>query len=166
MYHRSNLINLKEVLGYVPTAVSFVRGNEDYRGVNGTVKFFQTPKGVVVFAEISGLPISGEKCGNEIFAFHIHSGASCTGNTDDAFADVGTHYNPTDCPHPYHAGDMPPLFSSSGMALLAFLTDRFDAAEIIGKTVIIHDSPDDFTTQPSGNAGKKIACGEIVGVWR
>ncbi|MBR3879825.1 MAG: superoxide dismutase family protein [Clostridia bacterium] len=34
------------------------------------------------------------------------------------------------------------------------------------KTVVIRDSPDDFTTQPSGNAGKKIACGEIVGVKR
>ena len=166
MYHRNSLINLGAVLNHVPVAVAFVRGNADHRSINGTVKFFQTPKGVVVSAEISGLPVWGEKCGNDIFAFHIHGGASCTGNAEDAFADVGTHYNPTDCPHPYHAGDMPPLFSANGTAVLAFLTDRFDAAEIIGKTVIIHDSPDDFTTQPSGNAGNKIACGEIVGVRR
>ncbi len=166
MYYRRNLINLSEVLNYVPTAVAFIKGSADYLQINGTVKFFQIPKGVVVSAEISGLPVSGEKCGNDIFAFHIHSGESCTGNAEDAFADVGTHYNPTDCPHPYHAGDMPPLFSSNGTAILVFFTDRFTANEIIGKTVIIHDSPDDFTSQPSGNAGKKIACGEIVGVRR
>ena len=47
------------------------------------------------------------------------------------------------------------------LAFLAFITDRFTANEVIGKTVIIHDSPDDFTTQPSGNAGNKIACGII-----
>ena len=166
MYHRRNLINLSEVLNYIPTAVANVKGNADHSSINGIVKFFQTSKGVVVSAEVSGLPVSSEKCGNDIFAFHIHGGASCAGDVDDAFADAGTHYNPADCPYPHHAGDMPPLFSANGTAIFAFLTDRFDAAEIIGKTVIIHDYPDDFTTQPSGNAGEKIACGEIVGVRR
>ena len=61
----------------------------------------------------------------------------------------------------YHAGDMPPLFGTDRFAFSAFLTDRFSAEEGIGKTVIIHDSPDDFTTQPSGNSGVKIACGVI-----
>ena len=41
------------------------------------------------------------------------------------------------------------------------LTDKFKIEDIIGKTVIIHDMPDDFKTQPSGNSGKKIACGII-----
>ncbi len=41
------------------------------------------------------------------------------------------------------------------------LTDRFRIEEIIGGTVVIHDAPDDFHTQPSGNAGAKIACGVI-----
>jgi len=41
------------------------------------------------------------------------------------------------------------------------LSDRFCVKEIIGRTVIIHSSPDDFYTQPSGNAGTKIACGVI-----
>ena len=44
---------------------------------------------------------------------------------------------------------------------MTFLTNRFRVEEILGKTVIIHDSPDDFTSQPAGNAGKKIACGMI-----
>ena len=72
-----------------------------------------------------------------------------------------THYNPKDCPHPYHAGDMPPLFGNNGEAFMAFMTDRFTVEEIIGKTVIIHSNPDDFTTQPGGNSGEKIACGKI-----
>ena len=85
-----------------------------------------------------------------------------TGNEDDPFADAKTHYNPKSCPHPYHAGDLPPLFSANGYAYSAVLTDRFTVDEIIGKTVVIHSSPDDFTTQPSGNAGRKIACGVIT----
>ena len=50
----------------------------------------------------------------------------------------------------------------NGYAFSAFLTDRFTVKEIVGRTVIMHSSPDDFTSQPSGNAGEKIACGEIV----
>ena len=72
-----------------------------------------------------------------------------------------THYNPNQCAHPYHAGDLPPLFGSNGYAFEAFLTDRFTVSEVIGRTVIIHSKPDDFSTQPSGNSGEKIACGEI-----
>ncbi len=143
-------------------AVAAIHGNADYPEINGSVKFYQTARGVLTVAEVFGLPVSEEKCRNDIFAFHIHSGASCTGNAEDEFADVGTHYNPTDCPHPYHSGDMPPLFSAGGTAYLAFLSNRFKADEIVGRTVIIHNFPDDFTTQPSGNAGNKIACGEIV----
>ncbi len=164
MYHRTNGININAVMRGAADAVAAIHGNAKYPGINGSVKFYQTARGVLTIAEIFGLPVPAEKCGNDIFAFHIHSGASCTGNNEDEFANVGTHYNPTDCPHPYHAGDMPPLFSAGGTAFLAFLSDRFTADEIIGKTVIIHDSPDDFTTQPSGNAGNKIACGEIVKV--
>ncbi len=166
MYHKSNNININAILRGLPDAVATVRGGAEYPDISGSVKFYQTARGVLTLAEIFNLPITTEKCANNIFAFHIHSGASCTGNAEDEFADAGTHYNPTDCPHPYHAGDMPPLFSADGTAFLAFLSDRFTADEIVGKTVIIHDKPDDFTTQPSGNAGKKIACGEIMGVRR
>lgn len=71
------------------------------------------------------------------------------------------HYNPDNCQHLYHAGDMPPLFGVDGSAVLLFLTNRFSVEEIIGRTVIIHARPDDFMTQPSGNSGEKIACGVI-----
>ena len=44
---------------------------------------------------------------------------------------------------------------------MSFLINKFKIQDIIGKVLIIHDMPDDFTTQPSGNSGTKIACGKI-----
>ena len=63
--------------------------------------------------------------------------------------------------HPQHAGDFPPLLGNHGKAYMKVFSDRFSVEEIIGKTVIVHSDPDDFRTQPSGNAGRKIACGII-----
>lgn len=166
MYYRTNENNLYPTLRRFPRATAVVRGSSDNSRINGTVKFYESVGGVLVVADILGLPVSEEECKNGIFAFHIHNGTECSGNEDDPFANAGTHYNPKNCPHPYHAGDMPPLFGVGGRAFLAFLTDRFTVDEVIGKTVIIHDSPDDFTTQPSGNSGKKIACGVISSVKR
>lgn len=150
----------------LPDAAAVVQGQSENRDINGTVEFYQAMGGVLVVADIRGLPVSTKRCGNDIFAFHIHGGTDCIGNSEDPFANAGTHYNPGGCPHPYHGGDMPPLFAAAGRAMLAFFTDRFTVGEIIGKTVIVHDSPDDFTTQPSGNAGNKIACGLITRVRR
>jgi Cu-Zn family superoxide dismutase len=66
-------------------------------------------------------------------------------------------------PHPRHAGDFPPLLETArGGAQLSFLTDRFTVAQALGHAVIIHLNPDDFTTQPSGNAGPMIACGMVA----
>ena len=144
-----------------PNAIANVTGSKEYSGINGTVSFFDTPRGVLVYTQINGLPKSEGKCNGGIFGFHIHDGSSCSGNETDEFADAGAHYNPDECPHPYHAGDLPPLFESDGYAFSAFITDRFTIDEIKGKAIIIHDKPDDFTSQPSGNAGKKIACGII-----
>lgn len=153
--------NFYSLLRRRPHAAAIISGSDKYPAIHGRVLFYQLHGGVIVYAEITGLPAPEKPCTSPIFAFHIHSGAHCAGNIEDAFADAGTHYNPCDCPHPYHAGDLPPLFSANGNALSMCLSDRFTAAEIIGKTVIIHSSPDDFTSQPSGNAGEKIACGVI-----
>lgn len=166
MYFANNRTNLYSILRRLPDAVAVVRGNEKNIEIQGTVKFYQTSSGVFVVANIEGLPISKELCKNGIFAFHIHGGQGCDGNEADPFANAGSHYNPDGCPHPYHRGDMPPLFSADGRAFLAFLTDRFTVNEVLDRTVIIHDSPDDFTTQPGGNAGNKIACGTISKVMR
>ena len=166
MYYKNNDINLYGMLQGLPDAVAVMAGSQANGKIHGTVKFYQAARGVLIVADIFGLPTSNEPCDKRIFAFHIHSGSSCSGNEQDPFADAGTHYNPDDCPHPHHAGDIPPLFDAGGRAFLAFLTDRFTVDEVIGKTVIIHDRPDDFTTQPSGNAGNKIACGVITIVRR
>ena len=161
MYIKNNIPNLLFALRRRPQAWARIAGSDAYPEIQGLVEFFQTNQGVIVSAKVVGLPQGKDKCKQPIFAFHIHSGGKCAGNSEDPFADAGTHDNPGGCPHPYHAGDMPPLFGANGSAILLFLTDRFAVNDIVGKTVIIHSSPDDFTTQPSGNAGKKIACGEI-----
>ena len=131
-------------------AVAWVRGV----GISGTVRFCQRRDGVLVTAEISGLPESE----TNFFAFHIHEGPDCGGKE---FANTGSHYNPAGTAHPMHAGDLPPLLSNRGKAQLSVLTGRFQPEEVIGRTVVIHSHPDDFRTQPSGGAGEKIACGVI-----
>jgi Cu-Zn family superoxide dismutase len=118
---------------------------------------------VLVVAEMGGLPTAELTCDQPVFGFHIHGGEVCRGNRDDPFAEAGGHYNPYGCPHPYHAGDLPPLWGADGNAFSAFLTNRFSVDEIIGKTLIVHAGIDDFTSQPAGNAGARMACGEIVG---
>lgn len=149
------------ILNGRPTSLTHVRGSEGYPKLRGTVRFYQTKYGTLVAAEIFGLPKKTEECHDQIFAFHIHEGHECAGDCTDPFADSMSHYNPQGCEHPYHAGDLPPLFGNNGYAFSVFLTDRFCAREIAGRTLIIHRNPDDFTTQPSGNAGEKIACGVI-----
>ncbi len=143
-------------------AIAEIKGNNKYPNIKGSVIFKKKNDGVIVTAEIFGLPYSDEKCTSEIFAFHIHNGTSCTGNYIDNFANAGTHFNPNNCKHPAHAGDLPPLFSNNGYAYLSVYTNKFTINDIIGKVIIIHDKPDDFITQPSGNSGNKIACGKIL----
>lgn len=57
--------------------------------------------------------------------------------------------------------NLPPLIENNGYAYMSVLTNKFKIENIIGKVIIIHDPSDDFTTQPSGNSGTKIACGKI-----
>lgn len=156
-----NFSRFQSLLRRPPDALAVVRGSADYPDLGGTVSFYRAAGGAVLVAQLQGLPQSAEACAPDVFGFHIHEGYSCTGNSEDPFADAGMHYNPQGCPHPAHAGDLPPLFGNHGYAFLAFFTDRFSVREVLGRTVIIHAHPDDFTTQPSGNSGAKIACGRI-----
>lgn len=142
-----------------PSAVAKISGSAEYPEIEGSVWFYQMDEGVLVIADIEDLPRQ-EICGG-VFGFHIHEGNCCCGNAQDPFADAKGHYNPGGCPHPYHAGDLPPLFANGDEAWMAVMTNRFTLEEVLGRTVIIHDRPDDFTTQPSGNSGRKIACGII-----
>lgn len=154
------------IINGLPQAVAVLNGSDAYPGISGLVRFYRTKDGTLVYADVSGLPEGSEPCSQPVFGFHIHGGTSCTGTAADPFADAKHHYDPEHCPHPFHAGDLLPLFGNSGRAVLAFLTNRFRIDEVLGKAVIIHSKADDFTTQPSGNAGDKIACGIIRPVAR
>lgn len=140
------------------TARAQLTGGGEYPHIRGCVRFRQMKNGVLVTAEVRSLPGGG----NGVYGFHIHDGESCTGTSESPFADADGHFNPDGAKHPYHAGDLPPLFGNDGYAFMSVLTDRFTVDDIIGRTVIVHRSPDDFTTQPSGSAGEMIACGRIV----
>lgn len=153
---------MQNVLRQNPSAKALIVGGESNPDISGWVNFYQMSGGVLVVTEVKGLPYGSLPCGSRVFGFHIHEGTSCSGTAEDQFADTGAHYNPSGCEHPEHAGDLPPLFGNAGYAFMSVFTDRFSVAEIVGRTIIIHDSPDDFTTQPSGNSGKKIACGKIA----
>lgn len=150
---------------FIPSAPKTARatllGSPMYPNIRGTVTFRQTARGVLISADISGLPEADGVCDGRFFGFHIHEGSECSGTAADPFANTLSHYNPSECPHPFHAGDLPPLLGASGHAVGVCLSDRFTVPEIIGKTVVIHSEPDDFSTQPAGNSGIKIACGEI-----
>jgi Cu-Zn family superoxide dismutase len=85
---------------------------------------------------------------------------------------AGGHFNPHGTPHgpqdaPHHAGDMPALKADAqGVAEIKFtmkgVTIGGDAADIVGKGVIVHAQPDDYKTQPTGNSGARIACGVVT----
>ena len=141
-----------------PKAVAWIRGNAENPQLSGIVKFFQTPyAGVLVEAEIFGMPNIVTQFSSDFYAMHIHENGDCT----LPFDKTGNHYNPTNEPHPHHAGDMVQLMANQGSAWLSFYDKRFTIPEIIGRSVVIHKMPDDFMTQPSGNAGEKIGCGVI-----
>lgn len=144
--------------GKGPDAVAKIRGVEEEPQLSGCVQFYQENGYVLIVAKISGLPKESE---TGFFAFHIHQGDSCTGID---FSGTGSHYNPGGQAHPKHAGDLPPLLACQGNAYLSVRTDRFSVMDIIGRTVVIHSDPDDYHSQPAGNAGKKIGCGVICKV--
>lgn len=138
-----------------------IHGGRKFPNINGEVFFRQTTNGVIVTTRLYNLPTSNNVCESKIFGFHIHNGNSCSGDSNDEFKNALDHYNPNNCKHPYHAGDLSPIFENNGYAYSSFLTNRFNISDIVGKVVVLHDMPDDFTTNPSGNSGSKIACGII-----
>lgn len=136
------------------SAVARIKGDDLHPELCGIVWFKPSRGGVQVSAEIRGLP----KTETHFFGFHIHENGNCS---DAGFPETGSHYNPGKREHPSHAGDLPPLLSCGGSARMCVMTDRFRVCDILGRSVVIHDRPDDFVSQPAGNAGNKIACGII-----
>lgn len=137
-----------------PKAQAWIKGNQEYPKLYGLVSFMETSTGgVIVSAEIHGLPANA----SGFYGMHIHEKGDCT----PPFDQTGSHYNPSSTFHPRHAGDLLPLLSNQGSAWMCFFTDRFTIADILGKSLVIHDMRDDFTSQPAGDSGTKIGCGVI-----
>ena len=129
----------------------------------GKVSFTQVGDKVRVSATISGLKPNAEH------AFHVHEKGDCS--SGDGMS-AGGHYNPAGKPHgsmgkgEHHAGDMPNLRSDSyGIAEARFevpgVSIGGSAADIVGKGLIVHRDPDDYKSQPAGNAGPRLACAVI-----
>jgi len=131
--------------------------------VRGTANFEQRGDKVRVSANVSGLRPNSE------FGFHIHEAGDCS--SGDGMSAKG-HFNPYGKPHgahntsERHAGDLPSLKSdANGNASLTadveIITVSSGNASIIGRGLIVHAQPDDFKTQPTGNAGARSACAVI-----
>jgi Cu-Zn family superoxide dismutase len=131
----------------------------------GTVTFTKTGDGMKVVADITGL-----KPGTH--GFHIHEFGDCS--APDAMS-TGAHFNPSKNPHAghdaakRHDGDLGNIEAdASGKAHLE-LTDKMmtmsGEKSIIGRGLIVHEKADDLKTQPTGDAGGRVACG-VIGVAR
>lgn len=144
-----------------PAAYAEISGSEEHSSIKGRIDLYDTYGGTLLVIGVYGIDTNITNHSHGFLGFHIHEGASCTGNAQDAFADAKGHYNPENVEHPAHAGDLPPLLVHNGIAWMAVYTGRFHPEDVIGRTVIVHAMSDDFKTQPSGDSGMKIACGEI-----
>ena len=160
------IMKIAEDLKRKVKAYAVIKGNEQYPDLKGLATISSAPNGSWVDVEVIGLPqyvpASADSQPIGPFGFHLHAGDSCEPMGEDAFTGAMGHYNPTNQPHGNHAGDFPVLFSNNGYAQMSFYTDKFAPQEVIDKTVIIHLNPDDYRTQPSGNSGKRIACGVFI----
>lgn len=132
----------------------------------GNVQLLQTPHGVLLKMSLKGVA-PGEH------AFHIHAVGKC----EAPFTSAGGHFNPASKKHGMeaaegsHAGDMPNLYIPANGELRIDVANHmvslvkgqpnslFDAD---GSSIIIHAGPDDYKTDPTGNAGDRIVCGVIT----
>lgn len=148
-----------------PVAVAILKPTQGNQA-NGTVSFVQKGDRVLVDARIEGLA-PGEH------GFHIHEKGDCSAPDGTS---AGGHFNPSAKPHggpaaaEHHAGDFGNLVADAGGKAELQLTlpagqvvlDKNAPNSIIGKGIIVHADPDDYKTQPTGNSGKRLACGVIV----
>lgn len=135
------------------------RGNS----TSGEVRFVQHGDKVRVSGEIRGLKPGAEH------GFHVHDKGDCS--SGDGMS-TGGHYNPGGRKHgahgqgEHHAGDLPSLKAdANGVARFSFDSRSIgvgSGADIVGRGLIVHRDPDDYTTQPTGNAGPRLACAVIT----
>lgn len=146
-----------------PDAFANLKGGPLAPSLRGRILLYQLSDGVYIRTYIVGIPVNtttGQKV--DFHGFHIHEFGNCTvGNPADPFTAAGGHWNPTNQPHPFHAGDLPPILSTNGTAMMSVYTSAFNVRDVIGKSFILHEKADDFMTQPAGNSGLRLACGVI-----
>ena len=130
---------------------------------SGNASFVQAGGKVLVSGEVRGLKPNAEH------GFHVHEKGDCS--SGDGMS-TGGHFNPAGAPHGnhgtgiHHAGDLPSLKAdASGVARFSFESSTIavgsGANDIVGKGLIVHRDPDDYKTQPTGNAGPRLACAVI-----
>ena len=137
----------------------------DAQGKNvGTVEIRETPNGVILHAKFSALPPGAH-------AFHVHAVGKC----EPPFESAGPHFNPDDDKHGFaveggwHSGDLPNItVPADGKLEIDVLATDLTVADgedkmldADGAALIVHEGVDDYSSQPSGNAGKRIACGVV-----
>jgi Cu-Zn family superoxide dismutase len=133
--------------------------------VSGTVTFIEKDGIVIMKAALSGL-----SQGNH--AIHIHAIGDCSAPDGKS---AGGHWNPTNENHgkwmeaPFHIGDIGNLVvGADGTGTIERETNLWSIGgkeankNVVGHAIIIHEGPDDFSSQPSGAAGPRFGCGEIV----
>lgn len=131
---------------------------------SGSVNFIKMGPRVLVQGEVRGLRPNAQH------GFHVHEKGDCT--SGDGMS-AGGHFNPTGQPHGRHAagmhhtGDLPSLQAdAAGVARFSFESTSISVdggdSDIAGRGLIVHRDVDDFSTQPTGNAGPRLACGVIV----
>lgn len=147
-------------------SVSVIMKSTNDHTVSGQVNFNENNNEVSMDASFTGLQPGAH-------AIHLHAKADCS--AADAKS-AGGHWNPTNEQHGewgsqngYHKGDIGNFdVDDSGNGHITMQTNEWcigcndDNKNILGKSVIVHQGSDDFTSQPSGNAGTRVACGEIV----
>lgn len=129
---------------------------------SGTVRFTPQAGKLRVSGEVRGLRPNAEH------GFHVHEKGDCSGDGTAA----GGHFNPSASPHghpsgaQHHAGDLPALRAdATGVARFSFETASLSlggSTDVVGRGLIVHRDPDDYRTQPTGNAGARIACAVVV----
>lgn len=130
---------------------------------SGNVTFQPSGGKVVVAGEVRGLKPNAEH------GFHVHEKGDCS--SGDGMS-AGGHFNPTGAPHgrhgagSHHAGDLQTLRADAGgVAKFSFESSSINVgsgpADVVGKGLIVHRDPDDYRTQPTGNAGPRLACAVI-----
>jgi Cu-Zn family superoxide dismutase len=141
-------------------------------GASGLVLFVREGTGIRVTGRIEGLA-PGQH------GFHVHENGSCSpadsdgDGLEEAAGAAGDHFNPTGAPHGArtdnrsrrHAGDLGNVDAdAAGVARIAFtdsLISLDGRRDIVGRALMVHSDRDDLTTQPHGNAGRRISCGVI-----